>query len=136
MAADNEITQESARRVSWDLFYRGADGFGEHFQVTADDSAPIIKGRAQLLEWLKSIGAKPLPRDIDFPSKAPPVRAAADPMLAAAQQVLGAKVSRTCPIHNVEMKHVPAGFSTRTNKQYNAFWACEAVNGCRGGESR
>ena len=34
-----------------------------------------------------------------------------------------------CPIHDAPWKLVPAGFSQRTNKSYNAFYAC-SVRGC------
>lgn len=34
-----------------------------------------------------------------------------------------------CPIHDVDWKLVPAGVSKKTNKRYNAFWACP-VRGC------
>lgn len=121
----------AGNKVSWDIFWCGPDGFGEHLQVVADDSQPIIRGRTQLIEWLKSIGAKPQPRDIPYPGKTSP-KAPADPMYAAAQQVLGAAVGKNCQIHNVAMRRIPGGVSQKTGKPYNAFWVCDAVDGCRG----
>ena len=130
-------TEPTAPRVSWDAFYVGPEGFGEHFQVVAADSAPIIAGRGKLLDWLRTIGAKPQPRDIAFPNKqAPRPAPQADPMLRAAQQVLGANVAKTCPIHNEPMRRIPgsaeSGKLSRNGKSYNAFWVCEAAEGCRG----
>lgn len=139
--ADNETTATpiTAPRVSWDSFYVGPEGFGEHFQVVAESSGPIIEGRRMLLDWLKTIGAKPQPRDIAWPSKAPAATSRPDPMLAAAHQVLGASVTKTCAIHDVAMKRIPGTSETgrvsrTTGKPYNSFWICEAAPGCRGGE--
>lgn len=135
MADSDKSTDQ---RVSWDIFYVGEYGFGEHLQVIAPDSKPIIEGRPKLLEWLKSIGAKPQPRDIPFASKTPVASrpAPADPMMQAAQQVLGATITRTCAIHNTAMKRIPGTAETgkigRNGKPYPAFWVCEAVEGCRG----
>lgn len=142
MTLSEQVQPESAARVSWDVFFVGEYGFGEHLQVIANTSKPIIEGRAQLLEWLKTTGAKPQPRDIPFPSKttAPAVTAGAktDPMYAAAQQVLGAQVGRMCPIHSADMKRIGGtadhGRLSKNGKPYNAFWVCSAVEGCRGGE--
>ena len=35
-----------------------------------------------------------------------------------------------CPVHNVPFKVIPAGFSQKTQKSYNAFEAC-SVQGCK-----
>lgn len=141
--ADNEsttaTTEITAPRVSWDAFYVGPEGFGEHFQVVATDSRPIIEGRGKLLNWLTTIGAKPQPRDIAFPNKAAAMARPApqpDPMMRAAEQVLGASVIKTCSIHNVAMKRIPSsaesGKLSQYGKSYSAFWICEAERGCRG----
>jgi hypothetical protein len=57
-------------------------------------------------------------------------------MLAAAQQVLGASVSRTCPIHNGSMKRIAGtqetGKLSKNGRSYPSFWVCETVEGCRG----
>ncbi len=141
----SEIQQEKRPAVGYDINYKGPEGFAEHFHVGADDTGPIIAGRTGLIEWLKNIGATPLPRDVPYTG---PAKAAAqtplDPMLVAAQQVLGtpqqplaAAVGRMCVIHHVEMKRVPGtsetGKLSKFNKPYNAFWVCEAVEGCKGG---
>lgn len=131
---------EETTRVSYDLFFKGPEGYGEHLQVISPDSRRIIDGRPKLLDWLKQIGATPLPRDIAFPGKAPfaPGAPAKDPMMQAAQAVLGASIGRTCSIHNVAMKRVAGtqetGKLSKNGKSYPSFWVCEAVEGCRGGE--
>lgn len=35
-----------------------------------------------------------------------------------------------CPIHNIPFKLVPAGYSKKKQKSYNAFYACQ-IQGCK-----
>jgi hypothetical protein len=143
MTLSEQVQQpESAARVSWDVFYVGEHGFGEHLQVIAPTSKPIIEGRAQLLEWLKTTGAKPQPRDIAFPSKQAAQSKAdgTEGMVRAAAQTgftgMGNAVGRTCMIHNVPMKRIGGtaehGRLSQNGKPYNAFWVCDAAPGCKG----
>lgn len=125
-------TTEDPTRFSWDVFYQGPDGFGEHIQAVATRVDLITNGRAMVLDWLKTIGAGPQARD-----RGPIVRPTApapEPMVAAAQQVFpgATPVGRVCPKHNMAMNFVPPGFSQRLNKTYPGFWVCDAEKGCRG----
>ena len=78
-------------------------------------------------EWVQ-----PLPPDIVAqPAMAVAVGPAAYQRPAAAPQssAIPAQPSRPCPTHGWTWKLVPAGFSRKTSKNYDAFWACN-VRGC------
>ncbi len=45
-------------------------------------------------------------------------------------------VNPVCEMHDTPKKHVPAGTSKRTGKEYNAFWVCDACSEERRGAKR
>jgi hypothetical protein len=123
---------------SYDLFFRGPEGFGEHFQITSESAEDLLKGRSPLINALAIMDAKPLPRDMEnqgrsYPARGGPPRPAG---AGSPSQKPQPGVTPVCPVDggHMTMKTGVKGPNTQAPGDPYAFWGCDnyATTGCRG----
>lgn len=126
----------SDANFTWNVFYRGKEGFKEHLQATAENADALVGARAAVLKTLTEIGATPendglrgggsrapyAQRGIPIPASGP-----ADPMATAA---VAAGVAKVCPIHNVPLVYKAGGFSRNKFNADGSPKAYSASNRC------
>jgi len=102
----------SDAKFTWNVFYRGKEGFKEHIQATAEDGSALAGARKSVLDTLSQIGATPevdAPRGRGSYSSGPQRPAGADAMAKAA--VAAGVVSEVCPVHNSALVYKEGGLS-------------------------
>lgn len=127
------MTEPKGAKYTWDIFYKGKEGYAEHIQVAFDDLSDLQVARQATNVWLGSIEAETLPRDKDnqrsgggYAPKTAPQQA--NP---AVQQ---SGVTPVCPNDGATMQFRAAGVSRNTGNPYPAFWSCTnyQATGCKG----
>ena len=106
---------------SYDVFFRGVEGFGEHFQITAEDSSQLLEGRKSLVTALNIMEAKPLPRDLENQGRSfKPAGNTAPPPAVGTTPV--------CPTDGAPMRLR----QPREGQTWPAFWSCQNYPSCSG----
>jgi len=105
------VPKKADANITYDLFFSGPEGFGEHIQVASDDVDSLIEGRAALLAAITAMGATPRWQDEKrkFGGEAPKTE-----MEAAAATAFGATQdigTKNCPVDGTVMKAYPGGIS-------------------------
>ena len=128
------VTAPKDGQYTWDVFYKGQEGFAEHIQVAFDDFEELMKARQVVNLALTAANAETLPRDKDNQRGgfAPKGAAQAGPRQPTPQAQPG--VTPVCPIDGATMNFRKAGVSQNTGNPYPAFWSCSnyQTTGCRG----
>lgn len=131
-AQQDEVLKAGAVKFVYNVFFLGPEGFGEHLQVETRDKDALVAGRSAVVVWLQRIQAKPQPRDRPYSGAKKPWGGSpsqpADPMTAAAQQVMQASVVRDCPAGHGSMKLIRnlRGSPGRDGTPWPDFYACQA----------
>lgn len=117
---------DKTANFTWDVFYKGKEGYAEHIQVGADDPQGLQDGRGLLMTWLGSIEAETLPRDKENQGRS--YRPAAPKPTA----VPG--VTPICPVDggSMSMRTGTKGPMTKNPGEAYAFWGCDNFPKCRG----
>lgn len=129
------VTQQKEATYTWDIFYKGKEGYAEHIQVGFEDTKQLQEARQGIVMWLGAIEAETLPRDKDNPKGGYAPRAAA-PRQQTPQAQPG--VQPVCPIDGAPMEFRQGGISGPQSRNpgapYPAFWSCSnyKATGCRG----
>lgn len=112
---DGNVETLPAVEYSYDVFFSGPEGFGEHIQIKSEDVSAFLKGRGGLLDALKTLGATPRWQDEKRPVRNGDMEKAAKEVFGdGVTQDLGTK---NCPVDGTVMTSYPAGFSrTKTDK--------------------
>ena len=106
---------------SYDLFFRGPEGFGEHFQVVAETADDLLKGRTPLINALQIMDAKPLPRDMDNQGRSYPKGSGASAQSGPSPAPGTVPV---CPLDGAPMQLR----QPKDGQTWPAFWSCSNYN--------
>jgi hypothetical protein len=121
----------SDAKFTWNVFFRGKEGYKEHIQAQVEDGPSLGEARTTVLKTLDEIGAKPEEERKTGQNYSRPAQA---PSLAGDAAAQGA-VSKACPVHGGAMVYKQGGLSrTKTlpngqPKPYSASLRCP-VQGC------
>ena len=112
---------------SYDLFFRGPEGFGEHFQITSETAEDLLKGRTPLINALAIMDAKPLPRDMENQGRSYPPRTQGS---APSSPPPTPGTVPICPVDSAPMQLR----QPRDGQTWPAFWSCSNYRstGCKG----
>jgi hypothetical protein len=115
-------------KFSWNIFFRGPEGYKEHVQAQFEDGTELGTARTNVLTVLKEIGAKPEEERKQYPQQRTAPDQGAQNL--AAQAAAQGAVQKACPVHGSPMQYKAGGFSrTKTDaagnpKPYSASLRC------------
>jgi len=115
------MTEAKGAKYTWDIFYKGKEGFAEHIQVAFDTQEDLATARNSVNMWLGAIEAETLPRDKDNAKGGWTSNKPATPQAQAG-------VTPVCPTDGAPMRLR----SPREGQSWPAFWSCTNYPRCSG----